>query len=120
MFTATVLDHTLNPRNAGPLENATHYGQAGEPGGGPYVQLWFGVDGERIIRGAYQTYGCPAAVACASLAAEVLVGRTVEQALSINARDIALMLGGLPEGKGHCPAMVVEAISKAFGETSHG
>lgn len=120
MFTAAVLDHTLNPRNAGPLVGASHFGQAGDPGGGPYVQLWFQVNEERIIRGAYQTYGCPAAVACASLAAEVLVGRTVDQALSMDASDIALLLGGLPEGKGHCPALVVAAISRAFGERNDG
>ncbi len=116
MFTAAVLDHTLNPRNAGPLEDASHYGQAGDPGGGPYVQLWFLVDGDQIVQGAYQTYGCPAAVACASLAAEFLRGRTVEQALLLIPQDIALILGGLPEGKGHCATMVVQAISKAFAE----
>ena len=116
MFSAAVLDHTLNPRNAGPLEDASHYGQSGDPGGGPYVQLWFIVDEDRIVQGAYQTYGCPAAIACASLAAEVLRGRSVEQALLLTSQDIALILGGLPEGKGHCPAMVVEAIARAFGE----
>lgn len=114
MFNATVLDHTLNPRNAEPLKDATHMGLAGEPGEGPYVQLWFVVEGERIVRGAYQTYGCPAAVACASLAAELLAGRTVAQALDLTPRDIELLLGGLPEGKGHCPNLVVKAIARAF------
>ena len=117
MFTEAVLDHTLNLRNTGPLENASHYGQAGDPGGGPYVQLWFDLSEGRIVAGAYQTYGCPAAIACASLAAEVLKGRTIEQALSLTARDIELILGGLPEGREHCPKMVVQAIASAFGGT---
>lgn len=116
MFSAAVLDHTLNPRNTGPLEGANRFGQAGDPGGGPYALLWFVVEGETIQQGAYQTYGCPAAVACASFAAEFLKGRSIRQALRLDARDIELLLGGLPEGKGHCPALVVQAIRQAFQE----
>lgn len=119
MFSAAVLDHTLNPRHEGPMDGASHYGQAGDPGGGPYVQLWFLVEGDRILRGAYRTYGCPAAVACASLVAEILVGKTTTCALAIDARDIDHLLGGLPEGKGHCPAMVVDALRQALSEESH-
>jgi len=116
VFSAAVLDHTLNPRNTGPLEDANRYGQAGDPGGGPYALLWFEVEGQTILRGSYETYGCPAAVACASFVAEFLTGKSIGQALAMDARDIALLLGGLPEGKGHCPALVVEAIQRAFGE----
>lgn len=114
MFSTAVLDHTLNPRNAGPLEDANRFGQSGEPGAGPYALLWFEVDGQTIVRGSYETYGCPAAVACASFAAEFLQGKTILQALALDPVDIALLLGGLPEGKEHCPALVVEAIKSAF------
>lgn len=131
MFTAAVLDHTLNPRNTGPLENATHYGQSGDPGGGPYVQMWFLVEGadpladelaqptpisldSKILASSYATYGCPASIACASLATELVTGRTVRQALSIEANDLTVVLGGLPEVRQHCPAMVVATIHRAF------
>jgi NifU-like protein involved in Fe-S cluster formation len=116
VFSAQVLDHTLNPRNTGPLEGANRFGQAGDPGGGPYVLLWFIVEGQQIKQGSYQTYGCPAAVACASFAAEFLAGKTIQQALAMDAKDISLLLGGLPEGKGHCPALVVTVLGRAFAE----
>lgn len=116
MFSAAVLDHTLNPRNAGPLENANHFGQAGDPGGGPYALLWFEVDDRKIIRASYETYGCPAAVACASFAAEFLKGKSIEQALALDAQSIMSLLGGLPEGKGYCAVLVVHAIRRAFQE----
>ena len=61
-------------------------------------------------------HGCPAAVACASFAAEFLRDKTIGQALTMNAGDIASLLGGLPEGKEHCPALVVAAIRVAFAE----
>ena len=119
MFSAAVLDHSLNPRNVGPMEDATHEGGAGDPGGGPYVLLWFKVAGDKIVAGSYETYGCPAAVACASLTAEILKGRTVAQALSLTPQDLTLLLGGLPEGKEHCPKLAVQAIRSAFeGETT--
>jgi nitrogen fixation protein NifU and related proteins len=119
MFSPRVLDHTVNPRNAGPLEGATHRGSAGDPGGGPYMTLWFLVEGGAIRRASYETYGCPAAVACGSLCAQILPGRTVAQALSLTPRDIDALLGGLPEGKEHCPRLAARAIEAAFaqGET---
>ena len=114
MFSPVALDHIANPRNAGPLEGATHQGVAGDPGGGPYVILWLKVEGDHIIKATYETYGCPASVACASLSAQLLAGRTVKQALSVTPHDLMLILGGLPEGKEHCPVLAVEAIQNAF------
>ena len=114
LFSAAVLDHNSRPRNVGGFEGATHQGQSGVPGDGPYVVLWLRVENGSIRRAGYSTYGCPAAVASASVAAEVLQGRTVRQALSLEPRDVELLLGGLPEGKGHCAAMVVEALRDAL------
>ena len=108
------LDHIANPRNSGPLEGATHKGVAGDPGGGPYVILWFHVEGDVINQATYETYGCPAAVASASLTAAILKGRTIAQALSLTPNDVKLILGGLPEGREHCPVLAVQAIHDAF------
>lgn len=116
MFSGIAIEHIANPRNAGPLEGATHRGVAGDPGGGPYVILWLRVEGEIIEDATYETYGCPAAIASASLAATVLRGRTLAQAISITPKDIALLVGTLPEGREHCPALVAEAIKNALAE----
>jgi len=84
------------------MEDATHYGVCGIPGEGPYVQVWLKIEGGRIVRAAQQTNGCPAQIASASLTAQLITGRTVEQAKRIEPKDILTILGGLPEGKEHC------------------
>ena len=114
MYSELAQEHIGNPRNPGPLAGATHEGTAGVPGDGPYMILWFEVRDGAIARAAFRTYGCAAATAVGSITTVVLTGRTVEQALRLTARDIELVLGGLPEGKEHCPRLAVEAISKAF------
>lgn len=114
MFTAIVQDHVHNPRNTGTLENATHHGVAGVPGDGPYMLMWFEVAEETIVRASYDTYGCPSAIASGSVSAEILQGRTISQALLLDATDIQRLLGGLPAGKEHCAQLTIEAIRDAF------
>jgi nitrogen fixation NifU-like protein len=87
---------------------------AGTPGEGPYLLLWFEVSEGVIVRASYQTYGCPSAIASGSIAAQVLVGRRIEQAALLTAEDILLLLGGLPAGKEHCAKLVVTALANAF------
>jgi NifU-like protein involved in Fe-S cluster formation len=71
-------------------------------------------DWGRVRRAAYRTYGCPAAVACGSMTAQLATGRSVETLLELNARDIALLVGGLPRGKEHCADLAVRALRAAF------
>ncbi len=114
MYSAIAHDHFANPRNAGTLENPTHEGTAGVPGDGPYMVLRFEVVDGVIVRAGFRTFGCPAAIACASMATEVAKGRSIETVLKMTADDLSHLLGGLPEGKGHCPRLAVEALRKAF------
>nr|WP_309698013.1 iron-sulfur cluster assembly scaffold protein [Armatimonas sp.] len=114
MYSVVASEHFHAPRRVGPLEGATHTGTAGTPGGGPYVVLWFVVSGERIDRAAYKTFGCPAAIASASMVAELVEGRLVEAALMLTESELIQALGGLPEGKEHCPKLAVQALVAAF------
>ncbi len=120
MYSDLAQEHIANPRNPGPLETATHTGVAGTPGEGPYMTLWFEVRAGVIKRAAFQTYGCASAVAAGSITTVLLTGRTIEQALRLTAEDIDRVLGGLPEGKEHCPRLAEEAVRTAFqrGESS--
>lgn len=70
-------------------------------------------DGQ-LLDARYQTYGCPTARACGALACKLLTGRSVEQAALIAASDLVVILGGVPEGKEHCPKMTYEAIQTAL------
>lgn len=114
MYSELAQAHISNPHNPGPLGSATHNGVAGVPGEGPYMILWFEVRADVILRAAFRTFGCAAATAAGSITTVLLTGRTVEQALRLTAWDIDLVLGGLPEGKEHCPRLAVEAVRNAF------
>jgi nitrogen fixation protein NifU and related proteins len=77
------------------------------------MHLWLIVEGGLIKRAAYGTYGCPAAAASGSMLAEVLCGRTLQQAKQVRAIDIMQLLGGLPEGREHCAELAEKALRKA-------
>ena len=114
MFSPAVLERFYNPRNSGPLLSATHHGMGGLRGEGPYLELWLEIEGEKIVRASYETYGCPAAVACGSVLCEVLPGKSTKLALSIDSKDLEALLGGLPDGRGHCSALSIEALRSAL------
>ena len=114
MYSDLAQEHISNPRNLGPMEAATDVGTAGAPGEGPFMTLWFEVTEGVIRRAAFQTYGCAAATAAGSITTVLLTGRTIEQALLLTARDIQLVLGGLPEGKEHCAQLAAEAVQRAL------
>lgn len=123
MLSATAAEHIAEPRNVGPLDGATHEGVAWAPwmmpGDGPYIKLWLEVHADKIVRAAYVSNGCPSSIACGSMVAQVVIRRTVEEALRLEATDLKLLLGGLPEGKEYCAEMAVAALRDALapGET---
>ena len=116
MYSEKVTRHFLNPHNVGPLEDATHVGTEGSPGAGNYVMIFLKVEGERIVKASFQTYGCAGAISCACELTDMAVGKTVQEALSITAEELTESLGGLPLGKGHCAGLAVGALRKALTE----
>jgi NifU-like protein involved in Fe-S cluster formation len=97
------------------VEPITLTGISGAPGEGSYVILWITVD-EGVIQDAkFKVPGCPSSIAAASMTVRVVKGRTVEQALRLDADDLLKLLGGLPDGRGHLADMCVEALRDALG-----
>lgn len=113
MYSALAQDHISNPRNPGPLVQATHEGTAGTPGEGPFLTLWFEIEDGVIRRAAFRTYGCAAATACGSFTTTLLTGRTIEQAKRLEAGDLIRALQ-LPEGKEETARLAIKAISQAL------
>jgi nitrogen fixation NifU-like protein len=96
--------------HAGRLEQASHCGEAGTPGQGPYFRVWLEVS-EGVVRVArFKTYGCPAAIACAEAACRWIEGRMATEARSLDAAALANLVGGVPEGKEHCPRLAAAAL----------
>jgi nitrogen fixation NifU-like protein len=114
-YSSVVEDHFHRPRNVGPLEGLPA-GTAGTPGEGPYVLIWVECAGGRVARAAYRTYGCPAAVASASMAVEWAMGKGEDEVMRLTPALLTELLGGLPEGKEHCPDLAVRALRAALEE----
>ena len=115
MFSQTALDHISSPRNAGRLQSFTHYGCGGVPGDGPYVELWFQVEGSKVIRAGQESNGCPSTMACASYISTMSVGREVEAMQTLSSSELILLIGGLPPGKERSAELAVEALQDALG-----
>lgn len=114
MFSQTALDHISSPRNAGRLQSFTHYGCGGVPGDGPYVELWFQIEGSKVIRAGQESNGCPSTMACASYISIISVNREVEAIQTLSPADLILLLGGLPPGKERSAELAVEALQDAL------
>lgn len=114
MYSEKVLDHFMNPRNVGEIENADGVGQVGNPKCGDIMKMYIKVENNVIVDAKFKTFGCGAAVATSSMATEMVVGKTIEEALHITNKAVAEALDGLPPAKMHCSNLAEEAIRSAI------
>ena len=118
-FQAKVAEAIANPKNMGEMEGADAVGTVGSPGCGDMVRMWikFKEDGGKkvIDRATFQTFGCETAIAVASLATELIKGKTREEALAMDGAALSAPLGPLPPMKIHCAQLVEGALRQALG-----
>ncbi len=113
LYTKTVMDHFVNPRNVGELENANGIGEVGNAKCGDIMKIYLDIQDDRIADIRFETFGCGSAIASTSMATEMIKGKTVEEALSLTNKQVVEALGGLPAHKIHCSVLAEEAIKSA-------
>src|SRR6186713_3019375 len=107
-----------NPRNLGEMENADAVGTVGSPDCGDMLRMWLKFkeeDGRKIIdRATFQSFGCQTAIAVASVATELLAGKTIAEAQAMSGEELAAPLGALPPVRIHCAQLVEGALRNAL------
>lgn len=113
-YSATVMDHFMNPRNVGEIEDASGVGEVGNPACGDMMRLYLKIEDGRIVDAKFRTFGCGAAIASSSMLTEMIKGKTVDEARDITNQHVADALGGLPPVKIHCSVMAEQAVKSAL------
>jgi nitrogen fixation NifU-like protein len=114
-YSEKVMDHFMNPRNMGEIEDANGVGEVGNPACGDVMKIFLKINDDNIVEDVkFKTFGCGAAIASSSMATELMIGKSVEELLQLTNNAIVEALGGLPPAKIHCSVMAEEAIEEAL------
>jgi len=114
MYSEKVMDHFMNPRNVGEIENAEAVGQVGNAKCGDIMKMYLRIEDEVITDVKFKTFGCGSAIATSSMATEMIKGKTVQEALQLTNKAVAEALDGLPAVKMHCSVLAEQAVKAAI------
>lgn len=113
-YSKKVMDHFLNPRNMGEIENADATGTVGNPVCGDIMKIDLKIEDNIIKDAKFKTFGCGSAIATSSMATELIIGKSIDEALELTNKAVAEALDGLPAIKMHCSILAEQAIKKAL------
>ena len=115
MYSDKVMDHFMNPRNVGQIEDASGVGEVGNAKCGDIMRIYLDIDENQIIRDVkFMTFGCGSAIASSSMATEMVKGKSIHEALEVTNKAVAEALDGLPPVKMHCSVLAEQAIKSAL------
>ena len=113
-YSKKVLDHFMNPRNVGVIEDADGYGKVGNPVCGDLMEMYIKVKDDIITDIKFKTFGCGSAIATSSMATELAQGMHIDEAMKLTRNDVATELDGLPPVKMHCSNLAADALHAAI------
>ena len=114
LYSEKVMEHFLQPRNVGVIENADGVGEVGNAKCGDIMKMYLKIDDDIITDVKFETFGCASAIASSSMATELIKGQRVEDAMKLTNKAVAEALDGLPAYKMHCSVLAEEAIQSAL------
>ena len=120
MYSQTFKDHIANPRNAGEVPDANATGEETNPVCGDRLRLSLRVLDCRIEAAGFLAYGCPPTLVCGSVLTELIIGRTVAEALLLTRSELVTAVGGLPSRKQHAAALAIETLQLALENKNSG
>ena len=113
-YSDKVMDHFLNPRNVGQIEDASGVGEVGNAKCGDIMKIFLDIEDGIIKDVKFQTFGCGSAIASSSMATEMVKGKSIHEALALTNKAVAEALDGLPPVKMHCSVLAEQAIKAAL------
>jgi nitrogen fixation NifU-like protein len=113
-YSKKVMEHFMNPRNVGVIENPDGYGKVGNPVCGDVMEIYIKVKDEKITDIKFRTFGCGSAIATSSMVTELAKGKHIDEAVKITRGDVASELDGLPAQKMHCSNLAADALHEAI------
>jgi len=113
-YSKKVMEHFMNPRNVGVIENPDGYGKVGNPVCGDVMEIFISVKEDIITDIKFRTFGCGSAIATSSMVTELAKGKHVDEAMKITRGDVATELEGLPAQKMHCSNLAADALHEAI------
>lgn len=114
MYNEKVMKEFAEPKNVGFLEDADGVGKVGNASCGDIMEISLKIKDDVITDAKFRTFGCAAAIASSSVATQMIIGKTIDEALAIKNKDVVETLEGLPPQKIHCSVLAEEAIQKAI------
>ena len=114
LYSEKVMDHFMHPRNVGVIENADGVGEVGNAKCGDIMKIYLQIEDEIITDCKFETFGCGSAIASSSMATEMILGKSIHEAMALTNTAVAEALDGLPAHKMHCSVLAEEAIKNAL------
>lgn len=115
-YSPEVMEHFMNPKNVGEIEDADGVGEVGNAKCGDIMKMYLKIEDGIIKDIKFKTFGCGSAIATSSIATEMIKGKPLEDALKLTNKAVVEALGGLPPVKIHCSVLAEQAIKAAISD----
>ena len=114
LYSEKVMDHFLNPRNVGVIDDADGIGEVGNAKCGDIMKIYLKIKDGIVEDVKFETFGCGSAIASSSMATELIKGKPLEEVKELTNKAVTEALDGLPAHKLHCSVLAEEAIQNAL------